>query len=165
MAADKTHEIMMELFRTLKEAIKENTATIKDLVDGTKTLHNYLQSGPAHDVIKQAINGHDASSTKKLEDLNECTESIETKSDSILNAISNLTTKVKVMIATVVGAFAVLTIAYFVINIYVDNKIERKIEQLKPYDEHDSLKDQIEDLRKEIRRLHEGDLNDADSDT
>lgn len=144
------------LFDTLKETSNENTSTIQKLVDQQIQLVNTVQSLPISD-LKKALDDHNRESS---DDINNCTETVESETKSILEKVNELNGKVKLMIGIVCASVVIMGLAYFVARFYVDSvdkqnvitTIEEELEQQQK-SEHEKLRDEvIQAIRKEFKK-------------
>lgn len=131
------------LFDTLETATKDNSGTVKELVNQQMNLVNTVEKMPISD-IRQELKDHvaDASSERK----------------NILEKVNDLSGKVKLMIGVVAAAVALTGVVYVVGRYMIEyqgpmkqiTEIEKKIKQQQK-DEHGKL---IEAVREEIRNFH-----------
>jgi len=130
------------LFDTVESAVKDNSASVKDLINQQMNLVNTVERMPISEIrdeLKQhVIYAHE-------------------ERKNILEKIVELSGKVKLMIGIVSAAVAITGIIYVIGRYYFDyspnqemTKIEQRIEKQQKY-EHDEL---INAVREEIKKFH-----------
>jgi len=120
-----TLDFVSKLFDTLKEASKDSNTSLQILITQQQELVNHVKGLPIAE-LHQALKDHD---TKSKDDIDTCTEAVETKTDSILKIVSIIESKIGKMITVVVVAFSLLAGSYVFIRSVVDN--DKSHEQLK----------------------------------
>ena len=150
-------EVVLKLFDTLRESSKDVRVSVEKQTDAIVHLSSLLKEGVTLDELKKIIDTHSEHSGKHLEDLDTCTESIQDNSGKILSLLKGMNKRVNIMIMIVAITFSLMTISYLYVSNSVEHmikaQIEKSINEEEPiiYDDHDDLKQQIEDLREEIR--------------
>jgi cell division protein FtsL len=130
------------LFDTVESAVKDNSASVKDLINQQMNLVNTVERMPISEIrdeLKQhVIYAHE-------------------ERKNILEKIVELSGKVKLMIGVVSAAVVITGIVYVIGRYYFDyspnqemTKIEQRIEKQQKY-EHDEL---INAVREEIKKFH-----------
>jgi len=136
-------EIILKLFDTLKESTDKNERTMQTLINQQQALVDHVKHMPMKE-IRQEIQDHIESAFNEREQIK---TKIDTKSETILEKLRTIDTKVVKMIVVVIVAFAIIsggTIIFRALSettghshneIYerVDERfdqIEKKIEQL-----------------------------------
>ncbi|MHA1816262.1 MAG: hypothetical protein ACTSX1_09670 [Candidatus Heimdallarchaeaceae archaeon] len=141
-------DLLLKLFDTLKDASKETRDLCQAMLTNQNNIGNYIQNLPMTD-LTQALKEHSKEST---EEIGTCTETVETKSDVILEEVKTLKQKVTTMIVVVMVAFSVFAMALLIAGI-VDDKKESTSTTEQREDEHESLKNDIlETIREELRK-------------
>ena len=141
-----------QLFGTLEKATDNNSKTLQKLVDQQVSLISTVEKMPINE-IKQDIKDHVAAAFNERKSIS---DKIETKSESILDEVKDLTIKVKLMIGIVSAAVVISGIAYFVARFYFDAKYTKEArlqQEIEQELEHDEIKREvIEAIRKEFRK-------------
>jgi len=130
------------LFDTVESAVKDNSASVKDLINQQMNLVNTVERMPISEIrdeLKQhVIYAHE-------------------ERKNILEKIGELSGKVKLMIGVVSAAVVITGIVYVIGRYYFDHspnqemtKIEQRIDEQQKY-EHEEL---IKALREEMRNFH-----------
>lgn len=143
-------DLLLKLFDTLKDASKETRDLCQAMLTNQNDIGNYIKNLPMTD-LTQALKEHSKEST---EEIGTCTETVESKSDIILEEVKTLKQKVKTMIIVVMVAFSVFGIALLIAGIVDDNdKKESTSTTEQREDEYESLKNDIlETIREELRK-------------
>lgn len=131
------------LFDTLETATKDNSGTVKELVNQQMNLVNTVEKMPIGD-IRQELKDHVVAAS--------------TERKNILDKVNDLSVKVKLMIGVVVAAVALTGIVYVVGRYMIDyqgpmkqiTEIEQRMKQQQK-DEHSEL---VKAVREEINKFH-----------
>jgi len=131
------------LFDTLETATKDNSSTVKELVNQQMNLVSTVEKMPIGD-IRQELKDHVTSASDERK--------------SILDKVNDLSGKVKLMIGVVVAAVAFTGIVYvigrFLIDYHIPKQematVQKKLEEQQKHD-HQEL---IDAVREEIKKLH-----------
>ena len=137
-------DLLSKLFDTLKDALKEVRELCQALLSNQNEIGNYIRNLPMTD-ITQALKDH---SKESSDDIGICTETVESKSDIILEEVKTLKQKVKTMIVVVLVAFSLFGMALLIGGIVIQNK---------PETTHSELQEIIKHLEKKIDSLHPAD--------
>jgi len=129
-------DLLLKLFDTLKDSMKDQQTVHNALLTNQNDLGNYLKTLPIEE-IKLMLKEHTKESSDEIES---CTETVESKSDTILNEIKIIKDKIKTMIIIVMVTFSLFGMSLLIAKI-VDN--------------HD--KNEIKDLKEQIELLHRDD--------
>lgn len=132
------------LFDTLESATKDNSATVKELVNQQINLINTVEKMPIRD-IRQELKDHVVAASDERK--------------TILEKVNELSGKVKLMIGIVVAAVALTGVVYVIGRFLIDytpkkelTVIEERIHK-QQQSEHSDL---IEAVREEIKKFHPG---------
>ena len=148
-------DLLLKLFDTLKDSMKDIHTANHALLTNQNDIGNHIKGLPMEEV-KQLLKDHAKESS---DDIDSCTETVESKSDTILNEIKIIKDKIKTMITVVSVAFALFTsaalIGVIVYNIQKEeapshSTLEQTLEDIKL--ENESLRQQIEDFHNEEKR-------------
>lgn len=140
---------LSKLFDRLSKDNEDIQKQLDKQTEAISALSSHVREGIQPQDIKDAINNHHDKSGEHLGNIDTCTETIDVKSDEILDKVDKLSNKVKTMIIVVCVAFGLLTMAYFVVRATVDTRIEEKSEDT----EHSDLKEEIEEIKRLIENL------------
>lgn len=157
-------DLMIKLFDTLKQASDKNESSILSLIQQQDKLVGHIEHLPIKD-LQDALKEHNKDSK---DDIDSCTETVESKTDNILEGLSEIKEKVKTMITVVLVAFALFTAAgligaisykYWGTQSESVKSREKLIEIIheEQEEEHQLLRDNIikiirEELRKEYKK-------------
>jgi len=133
-------DLLIKLFDTLKDSSKETQQLCHAMLTNQQNIGNYIKTLPMSD-LKEALKEHSKEST---DEIGTCTETVESKSDIILEEVKEIKGKVTKMILVVIVAFTLFTSAVLIARITTP----------KPQDTHNELKMEIDNLRKDIEDLH-----------
>ena len=125
----ETLDVLIKLFDTLKEASDESKRTCQELITQQQDLVNHVKNLPISE-LKVALKEHSQQSSAEIDS---CTETVETKTDSILGIVRNIESKVGKMILVVVVAFSIMTAGYFLIKAVSDPehvRLEQRLEHI-----------------------------------
>jgi len=147
--------ILLKLFETLKDSSDRNENATQQLIVQQLELVGHIKHLPIED-LRAALREHAKESS---EDIDACSETVESTSGGLMAEIKTLISKVNRMILVVIVAFTVSGIAYSVIKTLYDSdskfdKWQEKIENSQEEEHHKITNEIIEELRKEIRKLH-----------
>ena len=131
------------LFDTLETATKDNSSTVKELVNQQMNLVSTVEKMPIGDI---------------RQDLKDHVTAAHDERKSILEKVNELSGKVKLMIGVVAAAVAFTGVVYVVGRFLIDYHIpkqematvQKKLEKQQKHD-HQEL---IDAVRKEIKKLH-----------
>ena len=143
-------DILMKLFDTLKQASDKHESTLQKLIEQQHKLVGHIEYLP----IKELQNALDTHGKTSTDEINTCTETIETTSGALIEKVRSIDSKISKMIIVVLVAFAILTGGFLIIKTttdYFDNASLQEIEskQEKKYmDAIDDIKKTIEDYHK-----------------
>jgi len=127
--------VFLKLFDTLKEAINEMNSTLKDLLSNQQTIGNYVESLPIKE-FKDTLKEHNKESSDNID---ECTEVVNTQSSDILKKLDKIYAIV-FKTTVVVSVFITIVSCIFTYNKY-----------LKSDSEHDQLEKTIITLQKTLK--------------
>ena len=152
-------DLLLKLFDTLKDSLKDINIGNNALLTNQNDISNHIKGLPMEEV-KQLLKDHAKESS---DDIDSCTETVESKSDTILNEIKIIKDKIKTMITVVSVAFALFTSAALIgVRVYNIQKeeeapshstLEQTLEDIKL--ENDSLRQQIEGFHNEEEKRKE----------
>jgi len=144
-------DLLLKLFDTLKDASKETRDLCQAMMTNQNNIGNYIKNLPMTD-LTAALKDHSKESTKEI---GTCTETVQTKSDIILEEVRTLKQKVRTMIIVVMVAFSLFGMSLLIAGIIIDsdkNKSTSIIEKQREH-EHETLKNDIlETIREELRK-------------
>jgi len=129
-------DLLIKLFDTLKDASKETRDLCQAMLTNQNDIGNYIKNLPMTE-LTGALKEHSKEST---DEIGVCTETVQSKSDTILEEIETLKQKVKTMIIVVMVAFSLFGMSLLIGGLITN---------------HD--KSEIEALKKQIEVLHEND--------
>ena len=133
-------DLLIKLFDTLKDSMKDQQTVHNALLTNQNDLGNHLKTLPIEE-IKQILKDHTKDSS---DDIDSCTETVESKSDAILEEVKDIKGKIKNMILVVVVAVSLFGIALLIGGIAFNN-VEPKQETIS----HESIKKIIEEYHKQ----------------
>ena len=133
-------DLLIKLFDTLKDSMKDQQTVHNALLTNQNDLGNHLKTLPIEE-IKQILKDHTKDSS---DDIDSCTETVESKSDAILEEVKEIKGKIKNMILVVVVAVSLFGIALLIGGIAFNN-VEPKQETIS----HESIKKIIEEYHKQ----------------
>lgn len=150
-------ELLVKLFDTLKDALKEVSHLCQTMLSNQRDIASIIKSLPIADV-KEALKEHAKESTN---DIDSCTETVQTQTGSIINKLDEIKMKIRTMIIVVTVAFTLFTAAALVgtivANSYktpelkkIEQLIEKKFNELKQ--ESDKNDNEIMELIKEFHK-------------
>ena len=146
-------DILLKLFATLKESSDKNEEATKQLILQQLELVGHIKHLPIED-LRQALKDHAKESS---EEIDSCEETVTTTSEDLMTELKKMSNKVSKMILVVVVAFTILTGAYIIIRSVADN--QESISATQEAQHRKVATDVIEEIRKEIRKLHNEDEN------
>ena len=149
-------DLLIKLFDTLKESSKETQQLCHGMLTNQNNIGNYIKQLPMSD-LKEALKEH---SKEAADDIGVCTETVETKTDNILDRVKIIENKIGKMILVVIVVVGLFSFALLVGTLARDkdepthlNLKEVIQEQNKTIDEH---KQSIDDLEQRIKeRMNE----------
>ena len=133
-------DLLIKLFDTLKDSMKDQQTVHNALLTNQNDLGNHLKTLPIEE-IKQILKDHTKDSS---DDIDSCTETVESKSDAILEEVKDIKGKIKNMILVVVVAVSLFGIALLIGGIAFNN-VKPKQETIS----HESIKKIIEEYHKQ----------------
>ena len=148
-------DLLIKLFDTLKDASKETQQLCHAMLTNQNNIGNFMKNLPMNE-LKQALKDHSKEST---DEIGTCTETVETKTDNILERVKAIEGKIGKMILVVVVAFTLFGSAIMIANFtnpHSQSQDRDTITELKKIIDEDKLRtdEVIEDLRKTIEELH-----------
>ena len=132
-------DLLIKLFDTLKDSMKDQQTVHNALLTNQNDLGNHLKTLPIEE-IKQILKDHTKDSS---DDIDSCTETVESKSDAILEEVKEIKGKIKNMILAVIVAVSLFGIALLIGGIAFNN-VKPKQETIS----HESIKKIIEEYNK-----------------
>jgi len=122
-------DLLIKLFDTLKDSMKDQQTVHNALLTNQNDIGNYIKTMPMEE-IKQMLKEHVKDSSDEIDS---CTETVETKSDKIMEEVQALKQKVGRMILVVIVAFTILTGSYVIIRTVAEDKTSHQeiIEEVK----------------------------------
>lgn len=145
-------DLLIKLFDTLKDSIKDIQNICQALLTNQTSIGNYMKNLPMEEV-KGLLKDHSKESTTEI---GTCKETVEIKSNNLLQKINSMDNKINKMIIVITVAFALLTVAYFVVRSTTDvDKIKKEIatdienEQKK---EHQEIIDAVTEAMKKYHK-------------
>ena len=133
-------DLLLKLFDTLKDSLKDINIGNNALLTNQNDISNHIKGLPMEEV-KQLLKDH---SKESSDDIDSCTETVESKSDAILEEVKEIKGKIKNMILAVVVAVSLFGIALLIGGIAFNN-VEPKQETIS----HESIKKIIEEYHKQ----------------
>jgi len=118
--------IVIKLFDQVKDANKQNTESIKDLVNALCDLTRCIEKQPdLNEMSRVCINrGHYISDIiKGIEDLDKNTKKANLYLDKVLKKINS-------MIFVVLIVFAIMTTSYIVVRNNIEDMVDRKLDNI-----------------------------------
>ena len=151
-------EVVLKLFDTLRDSNGHLKATIDKQTEAIVHLSHLMREGTKPAEVKALLEKHNESAGAQLNDIDTCTDTINDKSDTILNVLQSVSKKINNTLIVICVAFSLLIISYYYVrshvDVLVDKKIKANIEQIvKIPAENKQLINEIEKLRKEIEEL------------
>lgn len=144
MAADV--DLLIKLFDTLKDSSKDTQQMCQSMLTNQANIGNYIRNLPLGE-LKDLVKDHAQHSEADIET---CTETVETKSDSILTEVQEIKGKVKTMITVVIVAFALFTIAGLIGVISYESQKSKPDTYIDDFYNEDDTEIKHEELKKEI---------------
>ena len=136
-----TLDFVSKLFDTLKEASKDSNTALQRLVSQQQELVNHVKGLPITE-LHEALKDHDTNSKGEID---ACTETVETKTDTILTKVNLIDGKIGKMITVVLVAFGLLAGTYIFVRSAVD---------VDSNGNHSQLEQKIDSLEKAVKELH-----------
>ena len=133
-------DLLIKLFDTLKDTMKDKQNAHNALLSNQNDIGNHMKTLPIEE-IKLMLKDHSKESTS---DIDSCTETVESKSDAILEEVKEIKGKIKNMILVVIVAVSLFGIAILIGGIAFNN-VEPKQETVS----HESIKKIIEEYHKQ----------------
>jgi len=148
-------DLLIKLFETLKDALRDTNQLCQAMLNNQTSIANHMKTLPIED-LKQVLKDH---SKESSDEIGTCTETVESKTDTILQKVNAMDNKLTKMILVVTVTFSLLTVAYFVGRYSMDNteelkKWEEKIQKEQEADHKALRKELIEAIREEMRKRH-----------
>ncbi len=146
-------EILTKLFDTLKDQMKDLQVMSQAILTNLNSIGNYIKHLPMEE-LRESLKEHSKESSDEIEN---CTETVETKTDNILEKVNIIESRVSRMILVVVVAFSLLSGAYLFGRYSMDdnkkfNEWKKKITEEQNQDHKNLRKEVIETIRKELRK-------------
>ena len=151
-------DILLKLFETLKDSSDKNENATQQLIVQQLELVGHIKHLPIED-LRQALKDHAKEADISID---ACSETIENTTGDLMKVIQNMSSRVNKMIIVVVVAFTVLATAYGIVKTMGDSDSKfdtwkEKIDIEQEEARHKIANELIEELRKEMRRLHSKD--------
>lgn len=146
-------DLLLKLFDTLKDASKETQQLCHAMLTNQQNIGSYIKQLPMTD-LKEALKEH---SKEASDEIGTCTETVETTTDTILERVKLIESKIGKMILVVLVAFTLFSSALFVAKYITtsDSESHEKLEKVIA-----TQNDQIIELQKTIENLHKENGND-----
>lgn len=156
-------DLIVKLFDTLKESNSHLKSSVEKQTEAIIHLTSFIKEGVKPEDIKKLIENHNVQADDaidKINDIDTCTETIQDKSNVILELLGSLSKKVTTMITIVCIAFSLMVISYIFVSNSMDKMVYEKITkaintQVPGTDKNTrNILNEIENIRKEMQRLH-----------
>jgi len=152
---------ILKLFDTLKEAIRDMNDTLKQLLNNQQSIGEYMKTLPIKE-LKDSLKDHNKESN---ENIDTCTETVNTQTKDILKGIHKIQSILTKTIITVSVFFGLISSGWFYktfiqppgVSQQVIIELKKTLEDKKIKNDK-VLKEQtkvIEDLRRTIKDLHQ----------
>lgn len=105
-------DLLLKLFDILKDSSDKNEEATQQLILQQIEMLNYMKNMPIAD-LRRALKEH---SEKSGEDIDTCTETVETTTGDIMSAINNIARKIDRMLWAVGIIVSLLAPGYFIIR-------------------------------------------------
>jgi len=106
--------VMLKLFDTLKDAIRDMNSTLKEMLNNQKTISIYMKTLPIDD-LKDSVKDHDIHSSSNID---ECTDALNIHTQDIMKKLDRIYSIVyKTTLA--VGLFISIISIIFTYNRYI----------------------------------------------
>ncbi len=124
-------DVLLKLFDTLKDQMKDVQNAINALLTNQNNIGNYIKTLPMDDV-KQMLKDHAKESSSEIDS---CTETVEMKTDTILEEVREIKGKIKTMVIIVLVVVSLFSAAILIGTLAKDtdpnhSHLEQKIEEL-----------------------------------
>ena len=142
-------DILMKLFDTLKQASDKHESTLQKLIEQQHKLVGHIEYLPIKE-LQNALESHGKESTN---DITTCTDTVTSTSDTLIEKVRSIDSKISKMIIVVIVAFSILTGGFLIIKAatdYFDNASLQEIES----EQEKKYMDAIDDIKKQIEELH-----------
>jgi len=113
-------DILLKLFETLKESSDKNEDATQQLIVQQLELVSCIKNLPIED-LRAALKEH---AKQSADDIDDCTETVETKSVGLMDEIKKISSKVNKMILVVTVAFSLLAGTYIFVRSSYDSGIK-----------------------------------------
>jgi hypothetical protein len=152
-------DLLIKLFDTLKDSSKETQDLCRAMLTNQTKIGGAMQGIP-FDEIKTMLKDHAKESSKEIDT---CSETVEMKTDGIMEEVKALGNKVNRMILVVVVSFSIMTGGFFLIRYAAEQSVAppdnweerlRAIEEDQHEDIDNKLNKFMDEIRNEMRRLH-----------
>jgi len=140
-------DIMLKLFDTLKQSSDKNEATIQKLIEQQHTLIGHIEYLPIKE-LQDSLKDHNKETS---DDINSCTETVETTSDVILTKVNSIDTKIGKMILIVIVAFTLFSMSVLIATLTQTKNIPTYSDLKSVITDQNEL---IEELKKDIDEYH-----------
>ena len=141
-------DLLIKLFDTLKDTMKDQNDAHHALLTNQNNIGNYIKTMPMEE-IKQMLKEHAKESSSEIDS---CTETVETKSDKILEEVKVIQGKIKTMVVVVLVSVSIFGLALLIGGIISQQPKEPSHSELEETIEtQNSL---IEDLKSRIEDFH-----------
>jgi len=147
-------DILVKLFDTLKSSTDKNESSTQQLIGQQQELVSYINNLPIKD-LHIALTAH---SKEAKTDIDDCTDTVSTTTNNLMDEIKKINNKVSKMIFVVIAAFSILMGSYVVIRSVADNNSQFDEWQEGADKAHteilDNVTQQISNLRRELANNH-----------
>jgi hypothetical protein len=141
-------ELMVKLFETLKESSDKSESTLRKLIEQQYSLVSLIEYMPVKE-LHESLKVHSKDSSTEI---GECTDTVHTTSDTILEKVKGIEVKIGRMILVVIVAFSVLSAGFIVGRLTLEGKIMQQSSVLEHQEIIDALKESMEEEFDKIRR-------------
>jgi len=141
-------DVMMKLFDTLNESFSNANKSIQKLIEQQSDLINYIKNMPMEE-LKESLRQHDKDSSDNIDS---CTETVETTSEKILKKVNVIEGKISKMILVVLVAFAIITSGYFIIRTVAEHTEKKTITEQTQRIIDEAVRKALDEFRKEHRK-------------
>jgi hypothetical protein len=163
--ADST-DLMIKLFDTLKQSSDKGEIILQKLIEQQHNLIGHIEYLPIKE-LQEALKDHNIESKG---DINTCTETVESKSDTILEKVQVIESKISKAILVIIVAFTLFSAAFGIARLALNpNKLKQTIEREQTL-AHQKIIDAIKEsmliefskIRKEMIFLHKDEQKNKD---
>ncbi len=140
-------DLMIKLFDTLKQASDKHESSILSLIQQQDKLVGHIEYLPIKD-LQDALKEHNKESKDNIDS---CTETVEIKSDNILERVKGIENKIGKMILVVLVTFTLFTSAILIARLTYNKTSKSSYPVL--VEELQKEQDKNTELQKEIDRV------------